>query len=147
MQSLSAQDICTRLNLQPLAGEGGMWAPINRNENGNSIYFLMERPDFSAWHVLAEAETWVHVAGAPVALHTIDKNLEIHTLSRESENVNLSFTVQPGVWMAAESLGTWSLVTCFVTPAFTQMKLADRAQVDLWVDKYGPDVARLIHGK
>ncbi len=146
MNSLSASQVCQALGLHPLEGEGGMWAPINRNENGNSIYFLMESPDFSAWHVLEEAETWVHIAGAPVALHTIDQNLEIHTLSREVSNINLSFTVQPGVWMGAQSLGDWSLVACFVTPAFTQMKLADRAQVDIWVDKYGPDVARLIHG-
>ncbi|MCX6427120.1 MAG: cupin domain-containing protein [Actinobacteria bacterium] len=146
MNALTASQVCAQLNLQPLEGEGGMWAPINRNENGNSIYFLMEKPDFSAWHVLEEAETWLHVAGAPIALHTIDSNLEIHTLSRERENINLSFTVRPGVWMAAESLGPWSLAVCFVTPAFTQIRLADRAQVDLWVDKYGPDVARLIHG-
>ncbi|CAB4669207.1 unannotated protein [freshwater metagenome] len=146
MDSLTAAQVCAELNLQPLEGEGGMWGPINRNESGNSIYFLMESPDFSAWHVLEESETWLHIAGAPVALHTIDQNLEIHTLSRETENINLSFTVQPGVWMAAESLGSWSLVACFVTPAFTAMTLADRSQVDQWVDKYGPDVARLIHG-
>ena len=66
----------------------------------------MERPYFSAWDVLQESETWIHMAGAPVALHTIDQDLELHTLSHESENINLPFTVQPGVCMAAESLGT-----------------------------------------
>ncbi len=150
LDSLSAKEVVALLHLQPLTGEGGMWAPVYREETGNVIFFLMEKPDFSAWHRLKESETWIHVAGAPVALHTIadqgSDGYEIHTLSRDSENVNLSYTVHPDIWMAAEPLGPWSLVSCSLTPAFSTMQLASPDQVASWVARYGPDLKRLIHG-
>lgn len=151
LDHLSGAEIASWLNLSPLAGEGGMWAPVHRDESGNTIYFLMIAPDFSSWHRLKESETWILLAGAPVALHTIDSSDaldERHAffeLSRAATKISLTYTVRAGVWMAAESLGEWSLLACSVTPAFTQMELADRDRVTEWTARFGAEVGRFFH--
>lgn len=151
LDQLSGEEIAIWLNLSTLAGEGGRWAPVHRDESGNTIYFLMIAPDFSGWHRLKESETWILLAGAPVALHTIDGSGALdegHTvfeLTRDAAKISLTHTVRAGVWMAAESLGGWSLMACSVTPAFTQMELADQDRVTGWTARFGADVGRFIH--
>ena len=80
--------IIQRYHLEPLAGEGGYWAPIHRNEFGNAIYFLLTRDEYSAWHKLEEHESWVHLDGAPLDLYQITTQL--------TEPNQLSLIVQPG---------------------------------------------------
>lgn len=110
------------LNLEPLAGEGGFWSPIYRDETSNAIYFMMTEPDFSAWHILEEPELWVHLAGSPITLFTIESNNLIETeLSRESHK--FSYRVPAKTWMAARPNGAWSLALCTLTPPFSKMKL------------------------
>lgn len=146
LDHLSGREIAHYLGLSPLMGEGGMWAPVHRDESGNTIFFLMISPDFSSWHRLEESETWILLGGAPVALHTIDREHSHRELSRAAEKLLLAHTVPAGVWMAAESLGEWSLVACSVTPAFTQLELAERGLVDQWSARFGPEVGRFFHG-
>ncbi len=145
IEALSANQIRELLSLQPLAGEGGAWAPIYRQGEGNAIYFLLEENNFSSWHRLLESETWILLAGAPVALHTISDQHELHLLNRSGEKINLTHTIAPQVWMAAKTLGPWSLLSCLVIPAFSQMELATRAQVEEWGKKYGEAVGELFH--
>ena len=125
-------EIITALDLQPLAGEGGMWAPIFNNGAASAIYFLIEDPDFSAWHRIPEQEMWIHVAGSPTILYTYDEGGEC--LRQNLDNSSLAFqtVVKPYQWMAARSAGPWSLVICALTPAFTGMELATRQQVASW---------------
>ena len=146
LEQLQGSDVAARLGLSTLLGEGGMWAPVHRDDHGNTILYLMESPDFSSWHRLQESETWILLAGAPVALHTIDHEHFKRELSRSPESVLLTHTVPAGVWMAAESLGEWSLVACSLTPAFTEMELATRDLVDQWCMRFGPEIGRYFHG-
>jgi predicted cupin superfamily sugar epimerase len=127
-----------------LAGEGGHWAPLYRNDHGNAILFLIASPDFSAWHRIPEGELWVHLAGAPVALHTIEEEPRRRVLGRGVDE-RISHLVSAGTWMAARSTGAWSLVTCSLAPAFTEMTLATSADVEEWLALF-PQARGVVEG-
>ena len=123
---MAIQSVIKKLGLTPLAGEGGLWASIYRDDSSNAIYFAMVAPDFSAWHRIPEPELWVHVAGSPVELFTIESNvLTRNLLNRES--ADFSYRVRPQTWMAARPLGEWSLVICTLSPPFSEMELLDKS--------------------
>jgi predicted cupin superfamily sugar epimerase len=126
---MSIDQLISRLNLEPLAGEGGMWAPIYRDEASNAIYFAMIAPDFSAWHRLAEPELWIHVDGSPIDLYTIEDGV-MKRVQLDRERANFSYRVPAGSWMAAKPSADWSLAICSLTPAFTGMELAGRRQLN-----------------
>jgi predicted cupin superfamily sugar epimerase len=119
---MNPDSLIKSLNLEPLAGEGGLWSLIYRDETSNAIYFMMKEPDFSAWHILEEPELWVHLAGSPITLFTIESNRLIEReLSRETEN--FTYRVPAKTWMAARPKGGWSLALCALTPPFSKMEL------------------------
>jgi predicted cupin superfamily sugar epimerase len=129
LNQLTAKEVIDRFEMTTLEGEGGFWAPLERTKSSNSILFLTTEFDYSAWHRLNEDETWFHMAGAPLLLHTLaGKELATHTLDRNVATLNgdtrIQSLVSAGQWMAAESTGLWSLVVCSLTPAFTGMELA-----------------------
>ncbi len=128
----SADEVIEALELQPLAGEGGMWAPIFNNGAASAIYFLMAEPDFSAWHRIPEQEMWIHVAGSPTALYRIEENGAAKKEILDNSSGSFQSIVPPRQWMAARPLGEWSLVICSLAPAFTAMELADRATLRSW---------------
>ena len=113
---------------------------LHRDDFGNAIYFLMTPDQFSAWHILNERETWVHLAGAPVELFTRNANgpTEIHTLA------GTQFSVLPNTWMAARTTGDFSLVLCFLAPPFSSMTLLSRAQFNEW-RQTEPEILELLH--
>jgi len=123
---LEIKALIEKLGLTPLAGEGGMWAPIYRDDSSNAIYFAMAAPDFSAWHRIPEPELWVHIAGSPVELFTVeDGALSRNILDRDS--ADFSHRVPPQTWMASRPIGEWSLVICTLTPPFSKMELLDKS--------------------
>jgi predicted cupin superfamily sugar epimerase len=128
----SANDVIEALAMQPLAGEGGMWAPIFNNGAASAIYFLMAEPDFSAWHRIPEQEMWIHLAGSPTALYTIDESRVAKKEILDNSSGSYQSIVPPQRWMAARPLGEWSLLICSLTPAFTAMELAERATLGSW---------------
>ena len=129
----SLEQVISELNLQPLPGEGGMWAPIFNNGQASAIYFLMADPDFSAWHRIPEQEMWIHIAGSPTALYTINENVLAEKIILDSSAGSYQSIVKPGQWMAARSMGSWSLVICTLSPAFSQMELAQRSESKNWI--------------
>ncbi len=129
----SLDQVISELKLQPLPGEGGMWAPIFNNGAASAIYFLMADPDFSAWHRIPEQEMWIHVAGSPTALYTIDSKNVAEKVTLDCTCGSYQSIVKPGQWMAAKSLGPWSLVICTLSPAFTKMELAERSETRNWI--------------
>lgn len=143
-ESLTAAEVIQNFDLTPLEGEGGHWAPIYRNDHGNAILFLIAAPDFSAWHRIPEDELWVHLAGAPVALHTIEAVPTRRHLGR-GDDEQLSHLVPAGTWMAARSRGEWSLVLCSLAPAFTAMTLATAADLAQWRTLF-PDAGEMLEG-
>ena len=141
LDGLSAEEVIERFALLPLEGEGGFFSLVQRDEHGNAIYFLMTPGQFSAWHRLKERETWVLIGGSPLALHIKEESYERVELSRTGE---LSASVAPGEWMAAETLGEWSLVLCFLAPPFSEMELAPGHLVDAWIKDFA-QLPRLVH--
>jgi predicted cupin superfamily sugar epimerase len=139
----SPEDLISIFDLQPLPGEGGLWSPIFRNKDGNAIHFMMISPDFSAWHRLTEPELWVHIAGAPIDLFTIENNRLIQTLLAKDGPIN-SFRVPPNIWMAARPKGGWSLAICALTPPFSGMELGNRKQLSEEFPNL--EIPELFHG-
>lgn len=138
---MALHEIIEKLGLTPLAGEGGMWSPIYRDGSSNAIYFAMVNPDFSAWHRIPEPELWIHVAGSPVELFTVEAGILTRTLL-DRESADFTYRVPPQTWMAARPLGEWSLVICTLTPPFSEMELLDK--LDPIVKEL--DMPGLFHG-
>lgn len=83
-----------------------------------AIYFLLARGDFSAFHRLRSEEAWIHLAGDP---------LELILMGREVRRVNLGpatgggspvAVVPAGELQAARTLGEYTLSACIVVPGF-----------------------------
>ena len=75
---ICAQDLVELLHLEPHP-EGGWYREIHRSADIlatprgpraalTSIYFLLERSQFSRWHAVASDETWHFAYGAPLEL-------------------------------------------------------------------------------
>ncbi len=125
---MKSAELINSLGLAPLAGEGGLWAPLYRDGQSNAIYFMMVAPDFSAWHRIAEPELWIHIDGEPIELNTIeDGRLQRRVLDRD--HGIFAHRVDAQTWMSARPMGDWALVICSLTPPFSGMELADRSQL------------------
>lgn len=136
---IDPKELADRFKLQPLPGEGGLFSPLFRGEEASAIYFMMINPDFSAWHRIPESEMWIHVAGSPTLLYTLDElsKSSTPTVARyrlDNSSNQYIFTVPPDTWMAAKPEKEWSLVLCSLVPAFTEMELASSEAVQSWSD-------------
>jgi predicted cupin superfamily sugar epimerase len=86
-----------------------------------SIYYLLEQPQTSRWHVVAADEIWHFYTGDPLELLTYDPGalrLERHVLTSAGAGEGPVAAVPCGVWQAARTLGSYSLVGCTVGPGF-----------------------------
>lgn len=102
---------------------------------GSSIYFLLEKEDFSAWHRLNSDEIWHYYdGGSPIDIYIIDKNgtLITQTLGNPilTENASFQVVINAGDWFAAEvrDKSSFALMGCTVSPGFEycDFTLADR---------------------
>lgn len=143
LDDLSAEEIIDHFDLKPLEGEGGYFSVIQATPAGNSIYFLLQKDDFSAWHRLKERETWALLAGEEVELHIYLEEYSKVVLARDAKN--LVHSVAPGEWMAARTCGDWSLILCYLAPAFSGMELATAEQISKWRTIH-PNIPEMIHG-
>ncbi len=92
---------------------------------GSSIYFLLDKQDFSAWHRLKSDEIWHYYDGdSCIDMHVIDENgvLTRNVLGNPGMIKNASFQVviKAGCWFAAElqDKSSFALVGCTVSPGF-----------------------------
>ena len=123
---LGAREIIRLLGLKPHP-EGGHYAEMYRSAGKDrgactTIYYLLEADEVSAWHRVDADEVWAWHAGGPLSL-TISppdgKGAGANTLGpdlRAGQNPHL--VVPKDHWQTAESLGAWTLVSCFVAPGF-----------------------------
>jgi predicted cupin superfamily sugar epimerase len=140
---MDRDELIERLNLKPLEGEGGLWSEIYRDENGSAIYFMVISPDFSAWHRLTQPELWIHIAGDPIEIFTLNDGFLSQNIVGNSSH-QMHFRVPPNTWMAARSANSWSLVVCSLAPAFSGMELASRNQL-LTAHPYVTNLPNLFH--
>ena len=125
---MNAEELINALSLTPLEGEGGLWAPIHRDESSNSIYFMMIAPDFSAWHRIKEPELWVHLAGDSIELFTIEAG-SLQRRILDGRSGAYTHRVPENTWMAARPVSNWALALCALTPPFSGMELATKARL------------------
>ncbi|MBI3198530.1 MAG: cupin domain-containing protein [Rhodospirillales bacterium] len=122
---LTADEIIARLGLRPHP-EGGHFretfrAPDAGRAVSTAIFFLLKAGERSHWHRVDADEVWHHYAGAPLALSMSNDGHAVRHL-RLGCDFGLGETPQivvpRGVWQAARSLGSWTLVGCTVAPGF-----------------------------
>ncbi len=87
--------------------------------SGTAILFLLKAGERSHWHRVDADEIWIWNAGAPLMLslgETLARDIRMgpDVLGEDQAQA----VVPAGHWQAARSLGTWSLVTCTVSPGF-----------------------------
>ncbi len=168
MPNHTASDYIKLLKLHPHV-EGGYFAevyksadnvkPIDaaRYENeercaGTSIFFLLEKDDFSAWHALRSDEIWHFYDGSPVQIHVIDPKthkLTTYLLGNPTQDANAIFIVaiKAGCWFSAEvkDKTSFCLVGCTVNPGFDykDFQLANRAALSGEYPAYKDIIERL----
>ena len=112
--------------------EGGWYREIHRSSRTlegipgfpgkrtacTAIYFLLARGDFSAFHRLPSEEVWAHLAGDPLELVVMDREVRRIILGPVTEGGEPVAIVHAGELQAARTSGEYTLVTCFVAPGF-----------------------------
>lgn len=96
-----------------------------------SIYYLLTKGDFSAFHRIKSDEIWHFYAGDRLQLHIIhpDGRYESKIVGNKPFTDEEPFALVPGAcWFAAIPLGGYALVGCTVSPgfAFEDFELAER---------------------
>jgi uncharacterized protein len=128
-----ADELRRTLDLQPHP-EGGWYREVFRStatvqpHDGRgarsaltAIDFLLNQGEQSVWHVVRSDECWHFCEGAPLELLQIDPTTRQRTrlvLGPVSGQTRPLHVVPAGVWQAARSLGTYTLVQCTVGPGF-----------------------------
>ncbi len=125
--SVRAQDIIEKLGLTAHP-EGGWYRETWRAESavgeraaGTAIYYLLEQGQRSHWHRVDAAEVWHFYAGAPLelSLSRDGTTSSVKKLGADFEKGEApQIIVPPNCWLAAQSLGDWTLVGCTVSPGF-----------------------------
>jgi uncharacterized protein len=94
--------------------------PRGPRSAGTSIYYLLPRGSFAAWHRVASDEVWHFYEGHPLELYLLEAGrLERVVLGREVARGERPQVVVPaGVWQAAVPRGEYTLCGCTVAPGF-----------------------------
>lgn len=126
-QTQPAHVVREALGLSPHP-EGGHYRELWRDDPpsgergaGTSILFLLEAGERSRWHRVDAAEIWLWQAGAPLLLGIAGTDGRRQSLRLGPDMAArdvLQGVVPAQAWQEASSLGTWSLVSCVVAPAF-----------------------------
>jgi predicted cupin superfamily sugar epimerase len=125
------RELIAHLELLPHP-EGGWYREVHRSaellntSRGprsaiTSIYYLLETPQFSRWHVVASDEIWHFHSGSPLELVIYQPESRLvssRVLGAALPGQLPLQAVSAGQWQAARSLGGWTLVSCDVGPGF-----------------------------
>ena len=97
-----------------------------------SIYFLLEKGQYSAFHRICSDEVWHFYAGHSLRIYEIESsgNLLIHRLGNDPEQgETFQCIIKAGNWFAAKVAdgGDFTLAGCTVSPGFDfrDFELAD----------------------
>ena len=93
-------------------------AAVNRDRKSlTHIYFLLLRGDVSLFHSVVHDEIWNFYEGDPVRLLKYDGSTVKENIIGSGCRDYVSI-IEGGIYQAAESTGTYSLVGCTVAPGF-----------------------------
>lgn len=140
------------LDLQPHP-EGGFYREVYRSADriaasalgsgfggdrnfSTSIYFLLEKENFSAFHRIKSDETWHFYEGDTLEVLEIDAkgHVQITNLGNNIETGDVyQYTVKANTWFGSrvKAGGQYSLVGCTVAPGFDfrDFEMASRAEL------------------
>jgi predicted cupin superfamily sugar epimerase len=115
-----------------------------------SIYFLLEKDQFSAFHRIASDELWHFYFGDPLLIYEITHSgmLNTHLLGCDAEKGEVFQTViQAGSWFASVPAkgSEYSLAGCTVSPGFdfADFELADRGHLSMQYPRHAGLIASL----
>ncbi|MFZ0477527.1 MAG: cupin domain-containing protein [Terriglobales bacterium] len=121
-----------------------------------AIYFLLDEPNFSAFHRLRSDELWHFYLGKPLLIHVIEANggySAIRLGSDPDAGEVLQAVVRAGRWFASELAPEeapvrFALVGCTVAPGFDfeDFELARREDLRHRYPLHGDIIARLTRG-
>jgi uncharacterized protein len=122
---MTPDQIIAHLNLEKHP-EGGWyrqtWVAENEGRaTGTCIYFLLKGGESSHWHKVDATEIWLYHAGAPLTLSlsaTDTGPATDHLLTPDLTRGFPQLIVPEGHWQAARTTGTYTLVSCTVSPGF-----------------------------
>jgi uncharacterized protein len=135
---MEAKEVIDYLGLVPHL-EGGFFRRVfcseMKSEDDNflmsSIYYLLEKDYFSAFHRLGSVEVWFFHIGEPINIYLLnnDGRIETHSLSSQIGD-KFQLAIEPNTWFAADipSKKDFSLLSCVVSPefSFSNFELAKR---------------------
>jgi uncharacterized protein len=124
-----AERLIRTLGLQPHP-EGGFYREMFRSEINvaasnaprsalTSIYYLLSRDDFSAFHRLTSDEIWHYYGGSAIAIETIDGDGEHREIILGTGD-RWQAAMPAGVWFGASVCDPqgYALIGCDVAPGF-----------------------------
>jgi hypothetical protein len=136
---MTAGEIVLMLDLQPHP-EGGYYREVYRSgvileknclpdgfpgsrSASTSIYYLLGREDFSAFHRIRSDEIWHFYSGGDLVIHSLEpggRYMRQVLGSHLSKGARFQVVVPAGAWFAAEpEAGTeYTLAGCTVAPGF-----------------------------
>lgn len=163
---LNAKTIVNKLELLPHP-EGGYFKEVYRSNEiiknntlperfsgdrnfGTSIYYLLEKKQFSTFHKLKSDETWHFYYGSPLLLHVLDENGNYKKIilgNDLAKNQVFQFTVLRNCWFAAEvsDKNSFSLIGATVAPGFdfSDFEIGKREELILKFPEYKELIKKL----
>ncbi len=124
----TAGTVIAKLGLEPHP-EGGHYRETWRADTtvgdrapATAFLYLLGAGERSAWHRVDADEVWLFHGGDPLELEVAadaDSTPARHTLGTEVvEGEQPQVVVPAGAWQSARTLGSWTLVSCVVSPGF-----------------------------
>ena len=122
---MTANELAEALGMQPHP-EGGRYVEtwrgpvVGGRATGTAIYFLLAAGERSHWHRIDADEIWLFHTGDPLAIEiaggsTVERHVLGISIARDERP---QVVVPAGAWQSATPLGSWTLVSCVVTPGF-----------------------------
>lgn len=115
-----------------------------------SIYYLLEKNDFSSFHRIKSNETWHHYDGGCVLIHYFENHqLITKKLGKRLEKGELpQLTIPKSTWFAAEPAPecVYALMGCTVAPGFDfeDFEMAKMEDLEEYLSTHPSTISRLI---
>jgi predicted cupin superfamily sugar epimerase len=161
---MTAAQLIQHLDLQPHP-EGGFYREVYRSAGtisssclpstfdgernfSTSIYYLLQKGDYSAFHRIRSDEIWHFYTGGSLLLHLIDEAGIYHCLrlgNKLAEGDTFQVVMPARVWFAAEpATGTdYTLAGCTVSPGFDFLDF-EMAEKNL-MERQFPHLNEIVH--
>lgn len=142
------EQIVAELKMKPIPDEGAWFVEGPRTQGLSSILVLLTAADdgFSALHRLGVDEGWQWLEGAPAALLRLKEGpRRNHGTLTLLDRQHRQMLVRSGVWQGAATMGQWSLLSCWCSPAFraSLFTLGDREHLTTTFPTYAAEIAAL----